>query len=248
LAQYAEVQRLHAEGLNQRAIAAKVGLHRVTVATFIHADTFPERQERPPQPSILDPYKPYLHQHLDAGCRTGMDLFREIQTQGYTGSQTSVLGYLAQYRREQGLPPRKQTSSLHATPRRRVSVRQAVGLILRRADTLDADERQQRECIKQASPIVTQASALAQAFAQLGRQHAGERLDAWLDDATRSDIAPLMRFATGICETDAEVRAALDLSWSNGVVEGQINRLKTIRRSMYGRGKLDLLRQRMLAT
>lgn len=247
LARYEEVHRLHAAGYTQRAIAAELGLHRATVAKFIQADTFPERQERPPQPSILDPYKPYLHQRLEADCRNGMDLLREIQAQGYTGSQATLLGYLAQYRREQGLPPRTQSPTT-AAPCRRVSVRQMVGLILRRADTLDAEEQQARARLWQASPTVTQASDLAQTFVQLVRQRTGERLDTWLEDATRSEITPLARFATGIRATYAEVRAALDLPWSNGVVEGQINRLKTIRRSMYGRGKLDLLRQRVLAT
>jgi transposase len=216
------------------------------VATFIHATTFPERQERPPLPSILDPYKPYLHQRLDAGCRNGMDVLREIQAQGYTGSQASVLGYLAQYRREQGLPPRKQTSAQPATARR-VRIRHVVGLILWRVDTLDAAERHERSRLWDASPTVTRASELAHTFAHLVRQRAGARLDTWLDDVSQSASEPLMRFAVGIRETYAEVRAALELPWSSGQVEGQINRLKTIKRQMYGRAKFALLRARVLA-
>jgi transposase len=246
VAQYESVQDLHAQGYTQRAIAAETGLHRATVAKFIAADTFPERQERPPQPGILDPYKPYLHQRLAAGCQTGMHLFRELQAQGYTGSQARVLGYLAQYRREQGLPPRKHMGE-QPVPSCQVRIRHVVGLVLRRADRLHADEQQERARLWQASPTVTQASEVALAFTELVRQRAGDQLDGWLVQATQSGIAPLVQFATGIRETYAEVRAALVLPWSSGQVEGQINRLKTIKRQMYGRAKFALLRARVLA-
>lgn len=71
-------------------------------------------------------------------------------------------------------------------------------------------------------------------------------LDAWLAASAATSVIPLHNFALGIQQDYAAVRAALETSWSNGQTEGQVNRLKFIKRQMYGRAKLDLLRLRVL--
>ena len=75
------------------------------------------------------------------------------------------------------------------------------------------------------------------------RDKEGDRLDGWLDAAAASELAS---FARGLRQDLAAVRAALVLPWSTSPVEGQINRLKTIKRQMYGRAGFDLLRRRIL--
>jgi transposase len=92
---------------------------------------------------------------------------------------------------------------------------------------------------------VAAAYDLTQTFATMARERSGERLDAWLDEAACAAPA-LGRFAKGLRADYDAVRAGLTVVWSNGQVEGQVNKLKLIKRQMYGRAKFDLLRQRVL--
>jgi transposase len=78
------------------------------------------------------------------------------------------------------------------------------------------------------------------------RERQPDRFDSWLAHATTSTVAPLRRFATGLRADDEAIKAGLRLPWSNGPVEGQINRLKMLKRSMFGRAKIDLLSRRFL--
>lgn len=87
---------------------------------------------------------------------------------------------------------------------------------------------------------------LSQTFAQMMRERAVECLDRWLEEAEKSPFPELQSFVAGIRRDEAAVRAALELPWSQGQVEGQITKLKLLKRQMYGRAKLDLLQQRLL--
>jgi transposase len=106
----------------------------------------------------------------------------------------------------------------------------------------ELDERQQAELalIRQASPRAETAYHLAQAFMQMIREQTGEKLDTWLREAEASHLPELEAFARGIHHDKAAVQAGLTLPWSTGPVEGHVNRLKLIKRSMYGRAKLPL--------
>jgi transposase len=99
-----------------------------------------------------------------------------------------------------------------------------------------------------ANPIITHAYNLAQSFGRIVRQQYSKALEAWLKGATESGIIELRRFASSLKKDQAAIEAALSLPWSNGQVDGQINRLKLIKRPMYGRAHFDLLRRRVLAT
>ncbi len=105
------------------------------------------------------------------------------------------------------------------------------------------DERQQEELalIRQASPRAETAYGLAQAFMHMIWEHRGEPLDTWLSEVEASHLPELESFAKGIQHDKAAVFAGLTLPWSNGPLEGHVNRLKLIKRSMYGRAKLPRL-------
>jgi transposase len=98
----------------------------------------------------------------------------------------------------------------------------------------------------QVDTSVARADALSQAFLALVRERRGEDLEAWMSKATHSGIAALARFARGLQEDLAAVKAGLTLEWSNGVTEGHIHRLKLVKRQGYGRAGFALLRQRVL--
>ncbi len=100
--------------------------------------------------------------------------------------------------------------------------------------------------IRRASPSAETAYRLAQAFMQMIREHTGQQLETWLSEVEASHLPELKSIARGIQHDQAAVLAGLTLPWSQGPLEGHVNRLKLIKRSMYGRAKLPLLRARVL--
>ncbi len=259
-ARYTEVRELHAQGVGLRAIAARLHLSRNTVRRFVAATQFPERATPPRQSSKLDPFIPHLKAQLAAGQDNGMQLWRELREQhGYRGSRGLVSRWVAQHRhlvpqpdptslpqRRRGRPPATSVPPA-APPRRRLSARQAAWLLVRDPKKLEEEERSLVEGLCTHAPKVEQAYQLAQEFIQMVRERQAERFDDWLQRARASGVSELQGFVGGLQRDKAAVVAALSLPYSNGQVEGQVNRLKLIKRSMYGRAKFDLLRQRVLA-
>jgi transposase len=112
----------------------------------------------------------------------------------------------------------------------------------------DEEEQQALALLRQASAAAEVAYHLIQDFGQMARLRQGERLDEWLKKGETSAITELQTFAAGIQRDKAAVQAGLTVSYSNGLLEGHVNRLKLIKRSMYGRAKFDLLRLRVLSS
>ena len=112
---------------------------------------------------------------------------------------------------------------------------------------LDDDQRATLEKLSGTNPALKTALELGQEFAAMVRHRQADKLDGWLERAAQSGLASLVSVANGMRADKAAVRAGLTLEWSNGKTEGSVNRLKSVRRQMYGRGKLDLLRSRLLA-
>jgi transposase len=247
---------LREQGLSLRTIAEQLHLSRTTVRRFALADQFPERATRRAARSKLDCFIPYLQQQLAAGQDNAMQLWRDLRDEhGYTGSRALVSRWVAHHRtvakatdttpRRRGRPAGR--AALVSRPARRLSAHQAAWLLVRRPDELDDADRGVVERLCQHSAEIDSAYQLAQDFIEMVRERQGARLEGWLSQAATSGIGEISSFVAGVRRDQAAVQAALDLPWSNGQVEGQINRLKLIKRSMYGRAKLDLLRQRVLA-
>jgi transposase len=123
---------------------------------------------------------------------------------------------------------------------------QATWLVLRQPDHLTVEDQALLDQLPQAHPAFAQAMARAQGFAQLLRARQPERLDAWLQQAATSSLATFRRLAKSFQRDDAAVKAGVTLPWSTSPVEGHINRLKMLKRQMFGRARLDLLSRRFL--
>jgi transposase len=133
-----------------------------------------------------------------------------------------------------------------ASPRLRVpSAREAAWLLLR-PDELTGEEKPVVELLCRLSPEVGRAQGLALSFVGLVKERRADRLREWIITAQRSGVAEFVSFANGLTSDMGAVRAALEYEWSQGQVEGQVHRLKLVKRQMYGRGELDLLRARVL--
>lgn len=245
---YQQVCALRQQGWTLGAIAQTTGLCRKTVSRWLRAEHLPELRRRR-RPSRLDPYKPYLLQRWNEGCWTAAQLARELRVQGYAGGLTILRDFVRQLRQAQGLPPGQRTLALqHLAPEHlsRLTPLRAACLALGRPDQWREDEQALVERIRHLDPEVEAAVELTQVFARLIRQRLPEALDSWLERAAQSPSASLRAFATGVRRDYAAVKAAMTVEWSNGQVEGQVNRLKFIKRQMYGRAGFDLLRLRVL--
>jgi transposase len=251
-ARHSQVWALHRQGWTARAMAQQVGLSLRTVQRDLRTATFAGRKRRSdPGDSRLNPYKPYLLERWDAGCYTAMRLFRELQQRGYAGSYALVAAYARRLRQAQGLAPgqRRPRQSLPPVAEpvcQPLTPRRASWLVLRRETKRTEAEAQQLTQLRAQQGEVPEAIALAQEFVALVRQRHPEALEPWLKRAMTSPLEALHRFATGLSEDYAAVKAGVTLPWSSGPVEGHINRLKMLKRQMFGRARLDLLSCRFL--
>lgn len=239
------VLALHAAGRSVRQIAAAVHLNWRTVKRYILARELPKRGAPAIQlTSSVRPYLGYVEQRWREGCHNAVQVLEEIRAKGYRGSYSSMCRALKPLRQGDG----RRTTPTPTTPRppRALSPRQAMWLLVRPEEELTEDERAGRRVLADANHAIATAAALVQTFGQIVRERSSAALDGWLEAATMSGVGELKRFAASLRRDYAAVCAALSLVWSNGQLEGQINRLKGIKKAMYGRGKFDLLRRRVL--
>jgi transposase len=254
LSRYEEVMALHREGWGQRAIARQLGLSRNTVKRYVRSPGFPERAAgsglRATGTNKLDPYLPYLREQWDAGLHNGARLLALVKERGYSGCQSGLRKRLAEWRAE--LPPRRWPGP-PPKPRlfvqkgqRRLSPRSASFLMIVPPEKLTAKQRQQLEYICQASSDLHTVYLLSQEFVTMLKERQADCLHEWLKMVKALHVAELTSFANGIYRDYAAVYAACSRSESNGVTEGHVNRLKFLKRQMFGRARLDLLRVKVL--
>ncbi len=238
IARYEQVIALRKQRLSHQAIAKRVGVGHSTVQRWIEAGVFPERKRRE-QASQLDPYLPFIRERWAQGCHNMARINRELTTKGYKGSYESVRNLVISLRQGGRHAP------LQSGPP--ISSRQATWLFLRRPEELTRDEQQILARLRNLDPEVDLAYEMVQQFARMMRDRTGEeRLDGRLEKVAQSPLTALHPFVVGIYQDKAAVQAGLTSPWSQGQTEGQITRLKLIKRQGYGRAGFDLLRKRVL--
>lgn len=189
---------------------------------------------RAPEPSRLDRHLPFVEARWQEGQRSTAALYRELQALGFDGGYDIVRRWAARRRRSAPIrPPAVRIPSTRCITRWLTSDPAA----------LAREDRRFTQALCVAAPRLKRAAEQVRAFADLLRKGDPAALGPWLEVADATD---LRGFAAGLRQDEAAVRAAVIEPWSNGPVEGQVNRLKLIKRSMYGRAKFDLLRQRVL--
>ena len=256
LSRYDEIIRLQAEGHSLRSIAQQMGMGRRTIRRYVRSGSFPEIARRKKRPSLLDPFEPYLLERWQAGCRNAMQLWREICEQGYEGSRPLLSHWAARLRKtlpksERGSRSRivgEKAPAPVAQDRRRWSPSQAAWLLVKPAADLDDREQVALNSMQETCADIAAAYRLAQDFAAMVRERKSASLAGWLQSAHDCGVNELRSFARGLQRDLAAVTAGLSMSWSSGQVEGQVNRLKMVKRTMYGRAGFELLRQRVLTS
>ena len=252
-ARYEHMLALHRAGMSGRAIARELHMSRRIVQRYLSSDVFPERApgsgRRAFGKSKLDPYLVYLRERWNEGSHSGSRLFCEIKERGYTGSESLLRQLLGEWRTE--LPPKRRQGQprkprLSSQPRkRRLSSRGAAFLMILPPAKLTKVQQQQVEQMN-LNEELRAVYCLSQEFVTMLKARQVEALDGWLKQAKASHVTELGSFVNGIRRDYAAVRAACSLPWSNGTTEGHVNRLKFLKRQMFGRAHLDLLRVKVL--
>ncbi|WP_433709690.1 ISL3 family transposase [Nocardia sp. CA-084685] len=237
---YDAVQRLRGQGMGLRTIAKELGIDRKTARRFAAAsdpeDVIAAATSRA---ALLDDFVPHLLTSWNAGCTDVAVLTQELRQLGYRGSQRTVYRYLQPYR-----AGRKKTriAAVPAAPK----IRAVTAWIMRDPDTLAGDDAHQLAGILAGCPELEATRHHVGAFAVMMRDLRGNRLPEWMAQVRADNLPALHSFVTGLEHDFAAVTAGLTLPWSNGPVEGTVNKLKHHKRQCFGRAKLDLLRKRLL--
>jgi transposase len=239
-ARYQQVVELQARGMKPSEIAQWLDMGERTVRDWLKQGTFPEAKKRRKKRSSFDAFAPFILKRWGEGERNGLLLWREIKEQGYTGSERTVYRYLETLKQAEIKTP----VNMHRI--QKFSAATAVWLFVRDPKTLDEVERDDLAAFCQTSTTLKRVYDLVQDFLRMVHKREGQRLDAWLLRIAESDLPELQSFAHGVEKDKAAVQAGLTWSINNGQVEGHVNKLKLIKRTMYGKAGFPLLRQRVL--
>jgi transposase len=231
------VRELRQQGASIQGIARTLRMNHHTVNRYLSFESPPAYPPRRPQRRMLDPFVDYLRRRWEEGCHNARELRKEIAHLGYQGGGTQLQVMLKPWREPQAQVERLPLDKREPRP---------FWLLLRPLEKLTPDERARVEPILSANPQLARGHELKERFQRLVVQRDAAAVDPWLKDAAESDLPAFRRIARGIVQDYKAVRAALTTRWSNGQTEGQITRLKLIKRLGYGRAKPDLLRARVL--
>ena len=228
----AAILALAKDGVPIKQIVRRLGHSRQLIRQVIRGerhDIFRTRQ------SSLDRHLPWLDVQWSSGCHNGSDLWRRLKERGFRGSLRVVSEWATRRRRAE----RADAQNLRRIP----SARTIARLMTIGRNYLSKSETVIIAAIENGVPSLVEARMIIGEFHTMVRDRAHTRLGAWIAKARASMVAS---FASGVAKDEAAVRAAIMLPWSNGQTEGQITKLKLVKRQMYGRGKIDLLQARLI--
>ena len=238
LQRYQQVIDLYAKGYSKKAISRELGIETKTIRRWLRAGQFPERKPPHRRPPKVHEFAEYLQQRWAEGCHNATKLYEEIREKGYRGKRSMLARYVSRWRKP-GNPTAPEAAQ-------RIAPKHAAILVTRPADRMSTEQQALFDRITNECPDVVTLRRISLAFREALTSQEGEKMQQWIDRTKRCEFGSLVRFAYGLQKDISAVTAAVETVWSTGQVEGQINRLKMIKRQMYGRAGFELLRARVL--
>ena len=226
------VRALKDSGLSLSAIARKLCLNRKTVSMYMALAQPPEYAGHPPGASKVRPHLRYMRRRWIEGCHNARTLYREVVERGYSGSERQIRKAVQAWRKGAGRPVKSRPP--------------LKWLVLRPRRGLNSSEKVALDHLLQANPPLALGHQLKEWFHEIVKQGDLEALEAWGQEASRSGLKQFKSIARSFRQDYEAIKMALTSPWSTGQCEGQICRVKLIKRMGYGRAKPDLLRQRIL--
>lgn len=233
------IKEMYATGKGTKRIARILGISRNTVKKYIHLHEPPQRKGT--KTTNLISFSEYLHDRIeqDPNVKT-IELFLEIKAMGYNGCRSTLNDYLRKYTKQHNRTRYKKL------PRVSWTTAKVKVLLCKKAEQLEEKDKKVIDDICEKSAEIHQARVLAGKFRYMMENKQGHLFNNWIEEVEQSGIQEMKGFAKGLLTDYQAVVNALSLPWSNGQVEGQINKLKTIKRQMYGRAGFELLRKRVI--
>ena len=237
--QYAAVQELYGQGMSKAAIGRRLGLHPATVRKLAQtrsvADLIAKTEQRA---HLVDDYVAHLHRRWNEGERNATGLFREIRKLGYPGGELAVQRYLHRFRDGRGHAPRPGPKP--------PTVRKVTAWIMTHPDRLPTDDTDRLRRLRERDLDLDRLTTYVRGFARMMTELHGERLEQWITTVEQDTLTPLASFARNLRRDQDAIHAGLTLQHSSGKVEGTVNKIKMLKRQMFGRADFDLLRTRVL--
>jgi transposase len=246
---FRSIHALSKKGLKNAQVARELGIHRHTVERYLAFESPPVRRHFTKKVSAIAPYEDYILRRWEQGCRNATQIHKEISEQDYPGAYQNVVR-ITRYLKEQerlGNPVPDRPPGISAS--------HAASILVKRLENRSEEEaRTLKRRLKTVHPVTERCCTLFEEFAGMLRdkcqrngEQAHRQLEAWTERAKASGIAEIKAFAVKLLQDSEAVVAAMTLPYSQGQTKGRVNKLKKlVKRSMYGRGKFDLLRQRVL--
>ena len=239
------VKKLHRAEVPVLTIARRLRMSRNTVKKFIASDSFPMRRQNTPRFSPIHRFLPHLRQRWAEGERSSRALWQEIRAQGYPGAEVTLRHFMQKWRVATAAEVEAHAVT-KASPGRSPSVRQVKWLLFSPEKRKRKWEQQFADELCRQSTEIDAAQKLVTEFHTMLSDRQPGQLQHWLERARDSGIGEFVWFANGVEQDRKAVEAACSHEWNQGQVEGNVNRLKLLKRQMYGRAKFDLLRARVL--
>ncbi|WP_241678995.1 ISL3 family transposase [Streptomyces lasalocidi] len=235
-AAHALVHEMLAQGRSRRAIARHLGWGLNTVLRYANAAHWQDTiRDNRPRPSRLDPYKPYLERRFAEGCTSVTQLHGELVAEQAPVTYGMVRAHIATLR-----------EAPSAAPPRPPTVRQVTGWLTRHPTALSEQDRVSLKDLLTRCPELDTAAGHVRDFGEILTGRLGSTLPAWIDAVDASQLPGLTGFALHLLRDLDAVTAGLTLDWSSGSIEGAVNRIKKIKRQLYGRAEFQLLRKMIL--
>ena len=248
------IQQMKAAGMKVSEIAGYLGINRRRIDKWVRLEEFPERSRMDPRPGMVESFREYLRERWEQGCHHGRELLAEIQQRGYIGCYTRLAELLSPWRQPKPEleaaspipPPISQVQAVSQPSARQISPQVAAALLNKPRPDLTARQAEIVDALKEQCPGYAVMRKLTFGFRAILRRGKVTTLHGWLEEARRTGIHAMERFVRTVKQDLKAVESAVTERWSNGPVEGQINRLKALKRQMYGRAGVELLRARVL--
>lgn len=250
-----QLHSMRQRGLSYSEISRQTGYERRSVTKWLSTSAPRDRKRAELKTTSPLYFEEFLAECWKDGNRNGRHLFNDVKSRGYTGSKSNLERLLKVWRQDgnasppnvkpivaqQAVEPVRDPETGHV-----ISSNISSALCIKPRSKLTAAQARKVEALKQGSEAFTKMRALAMRFFGIVRSKNSDKLEQWIDDAIETELVDFARFASVLRRDLDAVKNAIELPWNNGQAEGQINRLKTLKRAMYGRAGTDLMRARML--
>ncbi|WP_353654276.1 ISL3 family transposase [Agrobacterium sp. Ap1] len=247
------LQALRQQGLTYSEIARRTGYERRSIANWLTSSAPRDRNRAALNKTSPLYFEAFLAECWKDGNWVGRHLFYDIKNRGYTGSRSNLERLLKVWREVENIqldepPPEMDVSEPVRDPDtgHMISSVVAAALCIKPRGLLTDLQARKVNALKQGSRAFAIMRGLAMRFNGILRSTSSQALDEWIDDAVDTELTAIMRFASVLRHDIDAVKNAIELPWSNGQAEGQINRLKVLKRAMYGRAGPELMRARMM--